>query len=358
MNKKTENILIYRLGSLGDMIVALPIFHLLRRLYPNANIYLLTNYPVSEKTVRPEELFRNTGLIDGYISYPLYLRKFKDRLMLYRKLRSFSFARLIYLAEPRGFLKIFRDILFFKSCRIRKISGLCLKKDLRQNRYFLETNLYEQETVRLLRCFDPRGSIALDQAINWQLYLGADEINQAKKIISQAENPDQIVTCSVSAKTETSIWPIEKWIEVFKLIKTNGFKATFIFIGSKSEYEVSQTLIKRSGISALNLCGKTTIRISAALIKQSRFFIGQDTGPSHLAQALGVFVFALYSGYGQLGRWFPYGFKNMVVYPQCRSSKCRYQLCDRSKKSCIARLKVLDVYSKLSELLSNLKDPS
>lgn len=356
MNFKKNNILIYRLGSLGDMIVALPIFNLLRRSYPEAKIYLLTNFPVSEKAVRPQDLFFNTGLIDGYISYPLRLRKFKDRLKLYRRLRSFNFVRLVYLAQPRGFFKVFRDFLFFRLCRINEFNGFCLKKDLRRNRYFNETNLYEQETVRLLRCLDLKSSLDLDQLMNWQLYLKAEEINQAKKIISQAVNSGFIISCSVGAKTQTSIWPIEKWIELFKLIKAKGFKATFVFIGSKSEYEISQTLITKSRIPALNLCGKTSIRISAAVIKQSRLFIGQDTGTSHLALSLGVFVFALYSGYGQLGRWFPYGFKKKIVYPQCRSFECSYRLCDKSKKNCIACLDVLDVYSELSELMGNLKE--
>ena len=47
--KTTRRVLVYRLGSLGDMLVALPALHLVARAFPEAERRMLTNVPVSSK---------------------------------------------------------------------------------------------------------------------------------------------------------------------------------------------------------------------------------------------------------------------------------------------------------------------
>ena len=70
----SNNILIYRLGSLGDTVVALPCFHLIRKLHPHSRIILLTNQPVSGKAAPAMAILENSGLCDEAISYPVGTR--------------------------------------------------------------------------------------------------------------------------------------------------------------------------------------------------------------------------------------------------------------------------------------------
>src|ERR1700759_4726225 len=63
---KAGRVLIYRIGSLGDTIVALPCFHLIQRKYPNAERVLLTNSPIHAKAPAADAILANTGLIHGY----------------------------------------------------------------------------------------------------------------------------------------------------------------------------------------------------------------------------------------------------------------------------------------------------
>ena len=67
-------ILIYRLGSLGDTVIALPCFRLIRSRHPTAEITVLTNLPVSGKAAAIEAVLENTGLVDRFIPYPVGLR--------------------------------------------------------------------------------------------------------------------------------------------------------------------------------------------------------------------------------------------------------------------------------------------
>ena len=49
MTAAPKRVLIHRLGSLGDTLITLPVFHLLNRLWPDAAKRVLTNFPVQSK---------------------------------------------------------------------------------------------------------------------------------------------------------------------------------------------------------------------------------------------------------------------------------------------------------------------
>ena len=66
-----KRVLIYRTGSLGDTIVALPALYLIRKSFPGAELWLLSDHPEHDDVVRPQELLRGTGLVDHYINYTL-----------------------------------------------------------------------------------------------------------------------------------------------------------------------------------------------------------------------------------------------------------------------------------------------
>ena len=66
-----KRVLIYRLGSLGDTVVALPCFHLIARAYPNADRRLLTNFHVHAKAPAAAAVLGNSGLVHGYMRYTM-----------------------------------------------------------------------------------------------------------------------------------------------------------------------------------------------------------------------------------------------------------------------------------------------
>ena len=74
MNTKVERVLIYRLGSLGDTIVALPCFHQIERAFPDAERRLRTNIPVHAKAPAAAAVLGDSGLVHGYLQYPVGMR--------------------------------------------------------------------------------------------------------------------------------------------------------------------------------------------------------------------------------------------------------------------------------------------
>src|SRR3569833_742025 len=111
---KAQRVLIYRIGSLGDTIVALPCFHLIARKYPDAERILLTNFPVHAKAPASAAVLANSGLVHGYMQYTIGTRSPLQLLRLAAKIRQFRPDVLIYLMPPRAIDAVRRDSWFFK----------------------------------------------------------------------------------------------------------------------------------------------------------------------------------------------------------------------------------------------------
>src|SRR5580658_1198991 len=118
-----ENILIYRLGSLGDTVIALPCFHLIRSAYPGSKITILTNAPVSGKAAPAMAILDNSGLCDEAIAYPVGTRDAQELGKIRQTIRQIQPELFIHLAAGRGLLKSLRDYIFFKTCGVKKIIG-------------------------------------------------------------------------------------------------------------------------------------------------------------------------------------------------------------------------------------------
>src|SRR2546430_13931085 len=78
-----KRVLIYRLGSLGATLIALPVLNLVARAFPNAERRMLTNFPVNVKAPPAAAILDNTGLVHGYFRYAVGTRSLFDLLKLW-----------------------------------------------------------------------------------------------------------------------------------------------------------------------------------------------------------------------------------------------------------------------------------
>ena len=84
-----KKIVIYRLGSIGDTVIALPCFKLIRSTYPEHEIIILTNVPVSGKAAPLlSVLGDDQQFVDGFIEYPVGTRSLIVLWKLARQLRT------------------------------------------------------------------------------------------------------------------------------------------------------------------------------------------------------------------------------------------------------------------------------
>ena len=119
-----RKVLIYRLGSLGDTVVALPCYHLIASLFPDAERRLLTNFPVNAKAPASAAVLGDSGLVHGYMRYTVGTRRIGELLRLVWEIRRFKPDLLIYLMDLRPGTNIRRDEIFFRIAGAKKIVGL------------------------------------------------------------------------------------------------------------------------------------------------------------------------------------------------------------------------------------------
>src|SRR5271166_4726007 len=164
---KPERIVIFRLGSLGDTVVALPCLHKIAAAFPNAERIVLSNIPVSSKAAAIEAILANSELIDGVIDNPLQARSIATLWALCLRLRALRAPTLVYLAPWRSRAQLFCDLFFFRLCGFRRIIGAPIKRDLSRSRVDPVTGLIEQECSRLALTRSPRSRASRSSPSTW-----------------------------------------------------------------------------------------------------------------------------------------------------------------------------------------------
>lgn len=296
-----DNILIYRLGSLGDTVVALPCFHLIRQLYPHRRIFLLTNEPVSGKAAPAMAILENSRLCDEAISYPVGTRSPGQLLKVRKAIGRIRPLMLVNLAAGRGWLKSLRDHFFFRSCGIRRVIGTPWARRALQATEGPD-GYFESEAERLAARLSALGAIDVADPQAWDLRLTAAERLEALEWLPPGSKAPLAV--SVGTKLPVKDWGEENWAKLLARLATELPGSSVVFLGAGDERARSEKLGGLWKERAVNLCGKVSPRVSAAVLERCRLFIGHDSGPMHLAAAAGIPTLGLFSWFNPPGQWF------------------------------------------------------
>jgi ADP-heptose:LPS heptosyltransferase len=148
------------------------------------------------------------------------------------------------------------------------------------------------------------------------LALTSEELQQARLFIAAVMQDKPFIVCSIGTKLAVNDWGQDHWKEFIKTLSASYRDYGLIFIGVQEEYERSDELLKSWQGARLNLCGKLTVRESAAVLSISRLFVGHDSGPMHLAAATGITCVAIFSRRNKPGWWFPFGTQHKNIYTQ------------------------------------------
>ncbi len=89
-------------------------------------------------------------------------------------------------------------------------------------------------------------------------------------------------------------WPPAYFSELTEKLKKKYNISGTVILGSAGEQEPARDFVKGLQGPALNLCGKVSLGVSAAVIEKSSLFLGNDGGLMHLAHALKKPVIALF----------------------------------------------------------------
>jgi heptosyltransferase-3 len=354
MPKTIKRVLIYRLGSLGDTVVALPVYHLVERAFPGAERRLLTNFPVMGKAAAAQAVLQGSGLVDGYLSYPVGTRNPLQLLLLWWKIALWNPQVLVYLAPARGVGTARRDAKFFRLCGIMRQIGVPVTDDLQNSHWDAEAEWLEPEYARLARTVAELGGAETDRDASWDLRLTAAETAKAERLLVAAEGRP-ILAISVGTKMPANHWGLENWRGCVAELASLLVGFVVVFIGAAEERGACEQLaaawVGAGGANAINLCGEVTPRESAACLMRARLFMGHDSGPVHLAAACGVQCVAVYSARCFQGQWFPRGTQHRVLYHAVSCRGCLLEECTVEQMRCIRSIQVSEVVEEVRAAL-------
>ncbi len=351
-----KKVMIYRLGSLGDMLVAVPALHLVERAFPGAEKRMLTNIPVHSKAPAAAAVLGGSGLIDSYQNYPVGLRSLKSLWKLRREIRRWRPDVLVYLTAARGLKVARRDALFFRLCGIRRLVGVPSTAELQANLWVKDLKALEPEAQRLVRCIRELGELRMEDPQSWDIRLTEDEHAAAASRLMPLDGRP-VIMVSIGTKVQAKDWGAENWKALLGRMAMAYPGHGLALLGAPEERSVSEeagamwSAASELAGPVVNLCGELTPRQSAAALSRAKVFLGHDSGPMHLAASVQTPCVAIFAARNKPEVWFPYGKRNEVIYHKTDCWGCELETCIAQKKKCLTSISVDEVMERFARVL-------
>lgn len=312
MSRNADRIVIYRLGSLGDTVVALPSLHRVAQAFPMAERIALTNVPVSSKAAPLEAILRGSELIHRTVAYPVGVRAPRDLWRLARELRALRTDTLVYLTPSRGLLQAWRDVIFFRLCGFRHIIGAPLTPDRQRNRPAAD-GMLERECERLARCLSSLGPIDVADSALWDLRLTDEEWRLGQEALTPFGGRPYIAI-NMGGKVAKNDWGLGNWQVLLRRLGLQLPGVGLLIVGAAEDSSRADAVRPCWPGPVVDACGQLMPRVSAAAMANARLFIGHDSGPLHLASAMGAPCVGLYGDNNRPRIWHPVGPKHRLIH--------------------------------------------
>ena len=339
-NDREKRILIVKPSSLGDIIHSLPVLWALRKIYPDA--YL--GWVVKEAW---QDVLADNPLIDHLIILKKGASGIRSAI---RETRSLRFDTAIDLQG------LFRSgiITFFSGAteRIGFSNARELAPVFYNNKVIVSPGkLHAVDrymlTVSAITCPHPPLNPPLikgeSRKLEFPLYISIADAEWVKQFLLENNLSDMkpLIAINPSARWIKKRWPAVSYSALINpLIKQ--LKAGIIIVGSKDDVpianEISSLVHEKIGIAT----GKTSIKSLAALLTRVNLLITNDSGPMHIAAALGTPVVALF-GPTDPELTGPYGRGHVVIRKNLDCSPCLRRPCIEGKPVCMETITVEEV---------------
>lgn len=181
------------------------------------------------------------------------------------------------------------------------------------------------------------------------LFLSEEEKkNREEKLFRLGINPKKpcIVVNPGAAYGLAKCWPHERFSELILKAYKQFPGVDIALIGDSSMYSLNENLITKAP-RVLNLAGKTSIRELMLLLSHARVLVTNDSGPMHIASALGKPVLALF-GSTSSERTGPYQ-KGVVLQTKISCSPCYLKTCPIDFR-CMKALEVDKVFELMKKM--------
>lgn len=328
-----SKVLIVLYGAIGDVIRALPLARRIKTAWPDCQLCWAVE-PASQALVAGHPSIDRVLLFDrpkGWREALRFLRSLKEEkfdlvLDLQRHLKSGLSSRSTKAARRIGFnprnAKEFNWL--FNTEYIPAVKNFSLK-------------------IEHYQLFGDKLGLPRLEPLEFGLIPDAEQLAAAEKKLQSAADEQGVVLAPqawrigliLGSSWKSRWWPAEHYIETIHRLAALGFTA--ILFGGKGEADFGEQICRGLGSdrsAAVQFAGKTTLRELAAVLKNVAAVAGPDSGPMHLAAAVGIPVVSLW-GSTSPARSAPYGPQHLVLQSAIGCSPCYRRTCPGLNNLCM-----------------------
>jgi len=332
-------ILIVRLGAIGDVVNALVFAAAIKERAPGAHVGwavhelarpLVEGNPVIDRV----HLWRREGGARGFLKLVREVRAegYELAVDLQRITKSALLARLSGA----------RRVLGFDRARAKELSWLWTRERIAPGDPGAHMVAQYLEVARHLGCAveRPRHPLPAEAgAATW-----------AEELVG--ELGAQPLVLGIGASKPANRWPPERW-GALGAASRRELGLPVCLVGAPQEAEAARRALRSAGDGAgvRDLVGRTSLLQLAALEASARLFVGCDSGPMHLAAALGTPVVALF-GPADPRRTGPFGDGHRVVRVPPPCAPCNLKRCDQPRHACMEDISVEHVLEAVRRTLA------
>ena len=339
-----KNILIIKPSSFGDIVQALPVAAHLRSAWPGARISWLVN-------TQYRRLLEHNPCIDRLFLFQRHLwrphRNLPEAISSFVRLcRQLYGARFDTVLDLQG---LFRSGLLTAMTGAATRAGFANARECARLFYTSRVDVPDEEmhaVERYLLVAEALGGRRRE--VTFPLGTGEEEETWAAQFV-QGGRPRRhapVVGLSPSARWKTKRWPHECCARVGDLLSSAGAEVVIIG-GASGESDAIARLMKGRALAVDRITDPLKM---AALLKRLDVLVTTDSGPMHLAAALGVPVVALF-GPTNHRRTGPYGAHHRVICAPVDCRPCYRRECDRDPR-CMTAIRVETVCEAVEETIT------
>lgn len=336
-------ILIVKPSSLGDIIHALPFLAAVRELYPEAEISWVVN-PVYKDLLIHNPQLSKVMLFDRNIWKKSYIGGYKNFYNLVKEMQLEKFDMAIDL---QGLMRS-ALITFYSGAKQKMVVN-----NTREGAKFFYRKFVGSDE-KDIHAVDRIMSVALD--LGWQkreltvddfrIFVPDETTDKVNGFLGSSS--ERLVVVNPFTRWESKKWNKDYYVELIGKLLVEGFNVAVT--GASSDAKEGSYIVDKAGDQRLiNLVGKTSLIELVALLKKASFMISSDSGPVHLANALGCKTITLFGSTSSV-RTAAYLKGNTVVSSGAKCSPCLKKECPltENKNHCMNDISVEDVLKNVS----------
>lgn len=346
-----RNILVIRLGAMGDIVHVIPAVKNLRRAFPTSYIVWL----VEDKV---KDLIEELPEIDEVLVFPRkkwqtalrhpykYLKIVSELRIFLRKLREREYD--VALDFHGNFKSGLLTFLSNAKTRVGFAKGVCKEFN------FIFTNLRIKPQQKRMHRIDKYFSLLQGIGIRTCYQRPVFSISDNDRLYIDDfifrnhlhEKPIAVLHPGTSMFGKFKRWPPENYAFLAdRLIREMNYSV--IFTWSMPEYDLVKHILSLMQHHATMACRTTSIKQLIALLQRAHLYIGGDTGPTHLASCMGIPTVAIF-GPKDPSIYAPYDGNALVVKKDIPCSPCEKRTCDHV--TCIFSITPEDVFKAVLDL--------